>query len=417
MNPYSPSTIANPYFRKMSRSPLPQNEINRILSLSEFDLDYSDLYEHFRDLSKLAAKVAGTEISLVNLIDSFTQWTISDYGLDIKQLSREDSICQYTINAKESFEVKDLSADERFKDKIYVTQAPKIRYYFGVPLVTADGYNLGALCVMDKLGKEISPEKVELLQIIAQEIVTRLQSIKLVTDLRHKLKEAQESQRKVAHDIRGPLSGIIGLSQVINEMNGATKLEDIQELIALIHKGGKSILELADEILGAEKKKATAGQFTLDEFREMLDKLYAPQAVNKQISFTIHVDPLSKTIPVSRNKLLQVTGNLISNAIKFTPVQGKVSAYLGLVPINAGYDLHIIVTDSGAGIDPQKADEIISGSATSTDGTGGEQGYGFGLALVKHLVEKLHGKFFLNSTPGKGSVFTVIIPQDHHPIP
>ncbi len=395
----------------MTNSPVPQNEMDRIISLSDFDLDYSDLQENFRDLAKLAAKVAGTDISLVNLIDSFTQWTVSEYGLPLQQMAREDSVCQYTIDAKEFFEVKDLSADDRFKDKFYVTEAPKLKYYFGVPLVTEDGYNLGALCVLDKIGKEISPEKVELLKIIASEIVDRLKAIKLIHELQHTVKEAKDSQRKVAHDIRGPLSGIIGLSQVINEMNDDTKLGDVQELVTLIHKGGNSILELADEILGGEKKKPTANQFILDDFQETLIKLYGPQALNKKIVLSVNVEPQSNAIPVSRNKLLQIAGNLISNAIKFTPNEGKVTVHLGLVPMNPGYDLHIIVSDTGAGIDQQKIDEIINGNATSTDGTGGEHGYGFGMALVKHLVEKLNGKLSLTSAIGKGSVFSVMIPQ------
>jgi hypothetical protein len=71
--------------------------MNRLMALSEFDLDYLDLEASFADLTKLAAKVAGTSISLINLIDSFTQWSAFSFGLDIKQMPREDSVCQYTI--------------------------------------------------------------------------------------------------------------------------------------------------------------------------------------------------------------------------------------------------------------------------------------------------------------------------------
>ena len=60
-------------------APLPENEMQRVIELSEFDLDYSSLQENFKDLAKLAAKVAGTNISLVNMIDSFTQWTVTNY--------------------------------------------------------------------------------------------------------------------------------------------------------------------------------------------------------------------------------------------------------------------------------------------------------------------------------------------------
>ena len=392
-------------------APMPVNELDRILSLSEFDLDYSNLQNNFKDLTRLAAKVAGTEISLVNLIDSFTQWTVSDFGLPLQQMPREDSVCQYTIISNASFEVKDLSSDERFKDKFYVRDEPKLRYYFGVPLITEGGYHLGALCVMDKVGKEISPEKVELLKIIASEIVDRLLAIKMIQDLQQKVKEAKDTQRKVAHDIRGPLSGIINLSQIINEMGNDTNVAEIQELVALIHKGGNSLLELADEILGGNKKKIGSSQFTLPSFKETLVKLYVPQALHKQIDFTVSVDPKSEELPVSRNKLLQISGNLISNAIKFTPNNGSVSVYLGLVLTSPGYDLHMTISDTGQGLTQRTIDEIRSGKVSSTEGTDGEQGYGFGLALVKHLIEKLNGQLTISSIPGKGALFSVVIPQ------
>ena len=62
------------------------HEMKRVISLAELDLDYSDMQDALGELSKLAATVAGTEISLINLIDSFTQWTISQYGFPLEQM-------------------------------------------------------------------------------------------------------------------------------------------------------------------------------------------------------------------------------------------------------------------------------------------------------------------------------------------
>ena len=171
--------------------PMPENEMERIIKLADYDFDYSGMQEIFKDLTKLAAKVAGTEISLINLVDTLTQWTISNYGIDLDQMYRDESVCTYTIVAKDSFEVKNLSADERFSDKFYVKGEPELRYYFGIPLTTTDGYKLGALCVLDKVGKEITPEKIELLKIIADEVINRFATIKLVQDLRGKLKRCK----------------------------------------------------------------------------------------------------------------------------------------------------------------------------------------------------------------------------------
>src|ERR1700761_2911555 len=159
--------------------PIPQNEMERIIALSDFDLDYSNLSNNLKDLTRLAAKVAGTDISLINLIDSFTQWTVSSHGLQLDQMPREESVCQYTIVQPEEFEVADLSADERFKDKFYVAGELGLRYYFGVPL-RASGQHIGALCVLDTVQHSLTPEKVELLKIIADEIVNRLQTLKVI---------------------------------------------------------------------------------------------------------------------------------------------------------------------------------------------------------------------------------------------
>lgn len=388
--------------------------MERIISLSDYDLDYTAFQDQFKDLAKLAAKVAGTEISLVNLIDSFTQWTITNHGLDIDQMSREDSVCQYTIATEHPFEVQDLKADDRFKDKFYVVDEPNLRYYYGLPLRTRDGHNLGALCVLDKDLKTLSPEKIELLKIIADEIVNRLNAQKLITGLKSKLHDANESKKKVAHDIRGPLGGIIGLAQVISEQGQENEIDEVLEFINLIQRSGRSLLELADEILTTEKapkRDLKPEEFNLLIFKDKLEKLYTPQAVNKNIQFSINTSVNSAQIPFSKNKLLQIAGNLISNAMKFTPRDGQITVDLSLKIEEARNLLQMNVTDTGVGLDQAGIDSILGGSKTSTDGTGGEAGYGFGLALVKHLVDGLKGTMQIYSQPGQGANFEIVLPQ------
>ncbi|OOQ61025.1 GAF domain-containing sensor histidine kinase [Mucilaginibacter pedocola] len=399
----------------MHTTPMPQNEMGRIISLSDYDLDYTSFQDTFKDLAKLAAKVAGTSISLVNLIDTFTQWTITNHGLDIDQMPREDSVCQYTISVPEPhFEVKDLTVDDRFKDKFYVVDDPNLRYYFGIPLKTDEGYNLGALCVLDKDLKTLPPEKIEMLKIIADEIVNRLKTHKTITGLKSKLHDAVETKKKVAHDIRGPLGGIIGLAQVISEQGHENEIDEVLEFINLIQRSGRSLLELADEILSTDlpkTKELKTDEFNLIVFKDKLEKLYTPQAINKKIGFVINTSVNSSTIPFSKNKLLQITGNLISNAMKFTPVNGKITVDLSLKVEETQNLLQINVTDTGVGLNQEAIDTILKGKATSTDGTSGEVGYGFGLALVKHLVDTLKGTMHIYSQPGQGANFEILLPQ------
>ncbi|MBE9462366.1 GAF domain-containing sensor histidine kinase [Dyadobacter subterraneus] len=397
--------------------PIPKNEMERILSLSELDLDFSDPQTHFKDLAKLAAKVAGTSISLVNIIDSLTQWTISNYGLDVEQMLRQDTICQYTIMTDDHFEVPDLTEDERFKDKSFVTGEPNVSYYYGIPLQVTKGLNIGVLCMLDHQKRVLEPEKIELLKIIADEIVGRLKTQKVLEGLKAKLLESHHTQQKVAHDIRGPLGGIIGLASIIRDQGEDNQMEEVLEFINLIHKSGNSILDLAEEILSAHKpQKKRVGNslndFNLLIFKDKLEKLYKAQAVNKHIRFEVITTLETESVPFSKNKLLQIAGNLISNSMKFTPVGGEVIVNLDLVLNDFSETLIIKVKDSGIGLSQDAISSILSGTSGTTDGTGGEHGYGFGLALVKHLIESLKGSLTISSEPGEGAVFCVELPQN-----
>lgn len=395
--------------------PIPHNEDERVWALSEFDIDYSDTSDLLKDLVELAAKIAGTKISLVNLIDTYTQWTVANFGLPVEQMKREDSVCQYAIMQNDGFEIKSLSSDDRFKDKFYVVDAPNLEYYFGIPLATQDGHNLGALCVLDTTTKTLSPEKVELLKIVAKEVVNRLSTIKYIQNLKTKVVAVKENNRKVAHDIRGPLSGIIGLAQMVTEHGQSQKLDDILEIMKLIQRAGNSLLDLATEILNAEDQQARGvvkgDEFTLKAFKEKLEKLYTPQAATKQIDLSFHIKVGQEQKPIPKNKLLQIAGNLITNAIKFTDQKGFIKVDLNIHSITgSGQSLEIVVADSGIGLSVEEIDAILKGVKTSSSGTTGEKGYGFGLSLVKRLIDELHGTLNIQSEIGKGTTFTVTLP-------
>jgi signal transduction histidine kinase len=392
--------------------PIPENELARIMSLSNLDLDFTNLEDTFKDLTLLATKVTGTEISLINIIDSYTQWTIANHGIDLQQLPREESVCQYTLMSQQPFEVEDMSLDERFSSKFYVNSPGGLRYYYGLPLQIAKGLNIGALCVLDTQVKSMTPEKIELLEIIAQSVVKRLKSIHALELLNAKLIESNASRMKAAHDIRGPLAGIIGLSELISDQGAATDVAELMEYIGMINKSGKSLLDLADEILSEDRQQALAdNEFNLPLFKDKLVKLYQPQAKFKDLTFEVYLETGNEAVPFSKNKLLQIAGNLISNAMKFTPEGGKIVVSLGLV-LNADEKLlKITVNDTGVGIDAEAVERIVNGKAESTPGTQGEKGYGFGLSLVSHLVEVLNGKITVSSSPGSGTRFEVLLPQ------
>ncbi len=395
---------------------IPENEFDRLVHLAEYDLDATELETQLQDLAKLAAKVAGTEISLVNLIDAFTQWSVASEGIPVMQMDREDSVCQYTIMGDQPFEVLDLSKDERFNRKFYVTDDPHLRYYWGVPLTSEAGLNLGALCVLDKMAKEISPEKVALLEIIADEIVNRLKISKTVASLRSKLQHSEEKQKQIAHDIRGPLGGIIGLAQIVNEQGDQNRLDEVLEFIKVIQTSSKSLLDLADEILSSKdalevRRSAPAeNECSLSILKNKLKNLYEIQGKQKNIDLAVEVNSCKSELTFPKAKLLQIIGNLVSNAIKFTPAGGKVSVSLDLFEKGQRRELSVIVKDTGAGMRREQIDAILQGDGKTTKGSLGEKGFGFGLPLVKHLIDGMGGRLKIESEPGRYARFEVNLP-------
>lgn len=397
----------------MKAAPFTKDELGRLMTLADLNVDYSNIQESFRDLAKLAAKVSGSPISMINLIDSYTTWTISNYGFDVDQTPRDESICQYTIHENEFYQVSDLSVDPMFKDEGFVTDGPKFRFYFGVPL-SAQNHNLGALCVLDKKAKELPAEKIELLKIIADEIMNRLKTMQYVESLQNKVTEVRQTQNRVIHDIRGPIAGIIGLADIMKMQGRDNNIEEVLEFIGLIYKGGKSVLELADEILGEEKRlknKVKRDDMLLQTFKQRLEQLYTPQARSKNIQFAVNVLNAGEDISFPQNKLMQIAGNLISNAIKFTPKWGDVVATLDVVQTETNNTLYITVRDTGAGISAEQIAALLSYNTASSDGTNGEKGYGFGLALVKHLLKGLNGTLKITSKLNEGTIFEVTIPE------
>lgn len=390
--------------------------LNAQLQLSEYDVDYSVSNTYLQNLSKLAASIAGTEISFINLLDSYTQWTISNYGFPLTQMPVEDSVCQYTIR-QEQLEVKNLAQDDRFSNKDYVTGYPKLKYYFGIPLQTEEGNNIGALCVLDKGDVELTGDKILQLKAIANEIVSRLKIEHQMSLLKDKITTSEKVQKKLAHDIRGPIGGVIGLSQLILRKAENITREQITQYVSLIEKSSTSLIDLVNEILNTDNnviKIATADElnvFNLSILREKLLRLYTPQAILKNIEYHVQITDGNAEAGFSKSKVLQIAGNVISNAIKFTPHYGKVLVELQLQDEPHFNVLQINITDSGVGLTQENIKELMEGASVSQTGTSGEKGFGLGLNIVKHLIDSLHGTININSTPGKGTAFEIKLPQ------
>ncbi|WP_207425757.1 GAF domain-containing sensor histidine kinase [Pedobacter sp. SYSU D00535] len=386
-----------------------ETELKRLIALSEMDLDFSGLNDVFSDLTILASSITGTQQSVVNLIDTYTQWTVAANNQGPSQCPREESICQYVIESGEDLEVSDLNTDERVRDLSFVKNNPDLKYYYGVPLTTKDGHNVGAFCVLHHETKQLSEEQIALLKIIGNEVVKRLESIRAIADLTKKVAALKHKNKRVAHDIRGPIGGIMGLSEAV-VTDEEMPADEVKEIAGLIYDSSKTLLELADEIL--QENGDNLPVISQRDLAAKLDALFASQAKSKNIGFTVETQPEAELTVFTSTGLLQIIGNLVSNSIKFTQPGGQVKVSLELLNAEQDWKLKIEVSDTGVGMEQERIELIKCGKINSAQGTVGEKGFGLGLNALLHLINQQGGELAVESRVGQGSTFTVNLPID-----
>jgi PAS domain S-box-containing protein len=156
-------------------APLPTDEKARLEALRRYAILDTEREKDFDDIAGLAAHLCGAPIAAVTLIDEPREWFKSMVGLSDCETSREVAFSAHTILQREVLVVEDALADERFASHPWVTGELGIRFYAGAPLITPDGYALGALSVMDHVPRALSIVESTALQVLARQVVAQLE--------------------------------------------------------------------------------------------------------------------------------------------------------------------------------------------------------------------------------------------------
>ena len=129
----------------------------------------------FERITTLVKSVLAAPIAAVTLIDNNRQWFKSIQGLDVEETPRDVAFCDHTIRQIQCLKVEDATKDPRFAENPLVTGEPGIRAYLGAPLITEDGYMLGALCVIDYVPREFSEQHEDILRSFADIVMSELE--------------------------------------------------------------------------------------------------------------------------------------------------------------------------------------------------------------------------------------------------
>lgn len=157
------------------KAPILPNEQRRLQVLHDHAILDTPPEQEFDDIAKLAAEICETPIAMISLVDESRQWFKSKVGVNMTETPRDSAFCAHALEKNELLMVPDAQQDQRFSDNPLVVSDFGLRFYAGAPLFTATGEALGALCVIDRVPRQLTDKQQNALRVLSKQVMTQLQ--------------------------------------------------------------------------------------------------------------------------------------------------------------------------------------------------------------------------------------------------
>jgi signal transduction histidine kinase len=313
-------------------------------------------------------------------------------------------------------QIADVEAETSYGFREVVLRAG-IRALLAVPLLREERV-VGAIVLLRRRPGAFTQETVDLLQSFAGQAALAIHNAKLYRELQEKGRELEAASRhkseflaNMSHELRTPLNAILGFTELVLDGVYGPPPAKIAAQLERVQANGRHLLGLINDVLDLSKIEAGRLELELADFApaEVVASVQSTTeslARAKGLAFRVRLPPRLPRAHGDARRITQVLLNLVGNAIKFTEA-GEV-----LVEVTADADgLELAVADTGPGIPLAEQARIfeefhqVDSSSTRRQG-----GTGLGLAIARRIVELHGGSIGVESTPGRGSRFTVRLP-------
>jgi K+-sensing histidine kinase KdpD len=377
----------------------------RLTELARTGLLDSEPEEAFDRLTRLASRVLDAPAALVSLVDDRREFFKSAAGIseDDRERPLSHSYCKYVVATGQPLVASDAREHELLKDNPAIEDYDAIAYC-GIPIRSHSGHVLGSFCVIDDKPRQWSKEQIEMLSDLTDSVVSEMR-LRLLAD---ELGEANQALRDfiatASHDMRTPLTSILGFAQLLRESEDRFSPQQRKEFITLIGGQAERLDRLIGDLLSAAALEAGAvsPRITRVPLSAALD-LAMQHFSDRADDLVIQAAPVS--VSADADHLDRVLVNLIGNALKYGAPPVHVQAE------DADPFVELRVRDHGPGVEPEFADHLFqrfarsrSARASATTGTG------LGLFIVRGLVEA-NGGSIRHEPADPGAVFIVQLPK------
>ncbi|KNH15926.1 histidine kinase [Arthrobacter sp. ZBG10] len=364
------------------------------------------------NLVRLAASLCGVPYSVVNIITADQQLQIAASGVNAGICSREDSMCAAVFLSGSTTVVQDASTDPRFAGNPFVTgEIAEVRFYASVPLETSEGLVLGSLCVFSDQMHAPSVEQIDLLEVLARQVVELLELQHRTLQLNNALEELQRSNTmlaefagRVSHDLRTPLTTILGYVELAEDDPDIPAGHPAAEYLDYIGSGGRRMLGTLEDVLNYSRAN---GALNRERVSLLAVAAEAAQDLGLDLGGASGITCEDAEMFADRAQLRTLVQNLLANSLNYSSSSRELQVLISATRKARGVILH--VADNGKGISPEDRERAVE-PLVRLRRPGDGAGTGLGLATCERIAQAHGGDLVISGTPGGGATVSVLFP-------